>query len=150
MPEKRSRSRAACGVRYRHLKRGSSGSVWRKRDRRLMKLGFASYRDYLHSPLWKAIRSAKLELTPKCELCEASRATQVHHLRYSLRCLKGIDPLPLVSACPTCHEKVEFTAGGKKRGFLATRKATKRLLMLRGNWEQHVHPKRRKSLASGK
>lgn len=142
------RSRAACRVRWRHLIRRKPLTTPGKRDKRLMRLGFASYRDYLRGDLWKAIRTAKLDLTPKCEICDSSLATQVHHLRYSCNCLKGTDPLPLVSVCPECHKRLEFNRDGTKRTYAAVAKLTRRFLIKRGRWEQHKHPKRRKVSAS--
>lgn len=142
-------SRAACGMRWRHLKRRKPLTTPDKRDKRLKRLGFASYRDYLRSDLWKAIRVAKLELTPRCEICDSSRATQVHHLRYTYSCLKGKNPVPLVSACPECHKRLEFKRDGTKRTYEAAAKLTRRYLIKQGRWESHKHEKRRKCPADG-
>ena len=107
-----------------------------KRDKVLFKLGFASYRDYLKSALWKGIRAAKLADEPACELCGCA-ASQVHHLDYSHSCLIGKKPWKLVCVCDQCHRKVEYRADGSKRNFEAAMKKTRELLRKQGAWEKH-------------
>lgn len=107
-----------------------------KRDKALFDLGFASYRDYLRSDLWKAIRAAVLETTPKCELCD-SKAQHVHHLRYTRQSLTARARWALVAICAECHRKVEFDEDGRKRHFAAVYKQTKILMKLAGKWDDH-------------
>jgi len=100
-------------------------------------MGFASYRDYLRSPLWKSIRAAKLEASPQCEICSTSKAAQVHHLRYSVDALAGKNAWPLVSTCRECHTRIEFNREGKKRPYYMAAKKTKSLLGRNRAWDEH-------------
>lgn len=113
-------------------------TAYQKRDEVLFRMGFASYRDYLRSPLWRAIRDAKLAVDPKCEICGASKSQQVHHIAYSFKVMKGNNQRALVSTCQECHCKIEFCQDGTKRNFEGTRKKTKELLKLRNGWEKHT------------
>lgn len=90
-------------------------TAYTARDRILEKLGFASYRDYLASDLWKQIRGQALARDGgKCSMCE-NRATEVHHTQYRVSVLKGRDLKPLVSLCHRCHFEIEFRSNrGKK------------------------------------
>jgi hypothetical protein len=135
-----SRKRAACRFRYRHLKRGRATTTDKKRDKLLWRMGFASYRDYLRSPLWKAIRWAVLDGTPTCEICGESKAQQVHHIRYTEAALKGTPRgrKSLVAICAGCHHKIEFKQDGSKRTYEAAAKVTRRLLRKAGLWSNHV------------
>jgi hypothetical protein len=135
-----SRARAAehgCGIRYRHLIRKHRLTTPDKRAKTLGRLGFASYRDYLKSPLWKLIRAAKLDLDPVCEVCGQTKANAVHHLRYNENTLRGKDSTALVSVCSGCHREIEFKEDGTKRTYEAAMKLTKKLLRKRGRWESH-------------
>ena len=127
-------NRKACGVRYRHLKgRGpccDKYNAYKKRDAVLFRIGYASYRDYINSKLWKAIRSAKLSCDPQCELC-GHRAQHVHHQSYSFSTLTGRNPKGLVSICASCHQEIEFRQDGTKRNFEAVMKRTRHLLARR-------------------
>lgn len=107
-----------------------------KRDEVLFRLGFASYQDYLRSPLWAGIRTAKLEATPRCECC-GDKAQQVHHMTYTRSVLDGKRPHQLVCVCESCHVKIEFAEDGSKRSFEAGMKKAKRMLKKAGNWEAH-------------
>lgn len=92
------------------------------RDRLLHTLGYASYFEYLNSPLWASIR---LRVMGRglwvCRLCRG-RATQVHHLSYSLPVLLGHSLTQLVPLCNGCHERVEY-AGTRKRTLAEARRA---------------------------
>ena len=107
------------------------------RDKRLFKMGFASYRDYLHSSAWKAIRGAKLAVCPRCEIC-GDKAQCVHHQSYNKKTLVGLNEKGLVSLCNSCHKKAEFGPDGKMRGFERTKRWVKKKV------------RRRKSRVSGK
>jgi len=130
-----------CGIRYRHLIRSHRLTTPDKRAKALGRMGFASYRDYLKSPLWKLIRAAKLDLDPTCEICGRSKATTVHHLRYNEQTLRGKNSHALISTCRDCHRKIEFKTGGEKRTYEAAMKLTKKLLQDRGRWDLHKKPR---------
>ena len=133
-----SRTRRACGMKPGHLRpaRRKEGAR-QKRERILLDIGFASYRDYLKSTLWKIIREAKLDASPRCELCNQSLAAQIHHLRYSREALVGQDAWALVSACPDCHRRVEFNLEGRKRPYHMARKKATSMLRHSGCWREH-------------
>lgn len=127
-----------CKLRLRHLPRRTPYRT-EERDKTLLKLGFASYRDYLHSKLWKLIRAGKLEETPKCELCGCA-ARHVHHMDYTQDTLQGRKPWKLVCLCAGCHKSVEFREDGSKKNHEAVYKQLKRRLKERGAWERHIDP----------
>lgn len=83
------------------------------RSGRLSELGYASYKEYLASEDWKAIRARKLAAEPKCLLCRRA-SSQVHHLSYADNVLLGLEPRLLVTMCDVCHEWIEFD-GTRKR-----------------------------------
>ena len=62
---------------------------------------------------WRAIRAAKLAVTPFCELCGAT-ATVVHHIR-PLRDGGTNEPGNLQSLCAACHLRVHPEKGGGYR-----------------------------------
>jgi hypothetical protein len=93
-------------------KQGQKLVQYARRDRVLYQLGFSSYREYLNSQYWKAIRAAKMLNTPDCEICDRP-ATQVHHLDYSEETLRGRKEESLVSICGGCHLRLEFYLGCK-------------------------------------
>jgi hypothetical protein len=107
-----------------------------KRNEVLARLGFPSYREYLDSPLWQAIRSAKLEVDPNCELCD-DPAGEVHHLDYTRGTLIGKNQHKLLSVCRCCHKDLEFRPDGTKKGFNAVRSKARRRLRKLGKWDQH-------------
>lgn len=126
--------------RYRHLKpkpRMTDGTAVAKRDRALMQLGFASYRDYLRSHTWATVREETVRRQPKCAIC-GDRAQCVHHLDYSKLTLAGKKPWKLVALCNQCHTRVEFRADGTKRNFEGVVKKTKQLLRKAGVWERYT------------
>lgn len=130
-----------CKIPLRYGKRGGprtdKHSAYAKRDRALFRLGFASYGDYLKSPLWKVIREAKLAVDPRCECC-GDKAVQIHHLSYTRKVLIGKLRRKLVSVCPGCHQKIEFRADGMKRSFVAANKQAQKLLRRVGKWDGHT------------
>lgn len=117
-----------CGKR--HGPRPGNESAYNQRDKVLMRLGFASYRDYLRSALWKELREEKLAANARCEIC-GDKAQIVHHISYRRNSLAGKHLGGLVSLCNRCHCRVELREDGTKRGFEATLKKTKRLLKSR-------------------
>lgn len=118
--------------------RGPNSKIaYEGRDKVLFRMGFASYREYLKSDLWAAVRTAVLSAQPLCEICNAP-ASCLHHLSYRVLCLKGKCPYHLVSLCSQCHHRIEFCHDGKKRSFEAANKQVKKLLRKTGNWTRHT------------
>jgi 5-methylcytosine-specific restriction endonuclease McrA len=77
-------------------------------------LHFASYKDYLESELWKAIRDKVLKRDDGlCLVCRC-RASEVHHRSYATEVLKGEKLELLMSICRPCHKAIHFD-GAKKR-----------------------------------
>ena len=136
----KSRKHGACGFKKSHLIRGHATTTDVKRDKTLFRIGFASYRDYLRSPMWKMIRKVVLEETPVCEICNKAAANQVHHIRYTYSALMGRPRgrKYLVAVCRGCHCAIEFKADGTKRTYEAAAKVTRRLLRKAGLWSNHV------------
>ncbi|MDH5244832.1 MAG: hypothetical protein OEW98_00150 [Betaproteobacteria bacterium] len=89
---------------------------YKDRDETLRRLGYQSYRSYLRSPLWRAIRARVLLPTatgPRlCWRCNRP-ATEVHHRAYDLATLLGQH---LGSLTPVCHQH-HREAGQAKRGL---------------------------------
>lgn len=77
-------------------------------------LGFASYADYLSSPMWWKIRRRVMEQHEcRCAFCLAP-ATAVHHASYKKAVLNGSDISPLYPVCEACHHFGEFAEDGRK------------------------------------
>lgn len=85
---------------------------YRDRFKNVRLLGFDSYKQYLKSDLWEAVRKLKLESEPFCQKCRKP-ATQVHHLSYALEVLVGSVLSGLFSCCRACHEAAEIQNGEK-------------------------------------
>jgi len=84
-----------------------------QRNKKLKAMGYADYREYLVSDLWRSIRvriMARDKAT--CRMCKA-KATEVHHLRYTQRVLEGRSDKHLLALCRSCHEKAEFRGDEK-------------------------------------
>lgn len=97
---------------------------YQDRNGRISELGYRSYREYLASPDWRAIRDSRLRDFPRCLLCEKP-ACQVHHMDYGYPTLLGLIPALLVSLCDSCHECIEF-ADGHKRDLAAANSELRR------------------------
>lgn len=79
---------------------------YQRRNAYLKRLGFANYREYLKSPLWKSI-SAKVRTTRKaCLLCRGHHKLEVHHKRYTRDNLRGKSLKWLCVLCHNCHTQV--------------------------------------------
>ncbi len=111
---------------------------WRKRGPRAWKgyldrntiiksLGFASYKKYLQSALWKSIRIVVLTKHKKCKVCLVADSIQVHHKVYSLGNLNGSSLAGLIAICRSCHRKIEF----RGRTKLSPSQANKKMVRLR-------------------
>lgn len=82
-------------------------------DKAFRSLGFATYREYLESSIWSAVREMVFDRKGhKCVICDRP-ATQVHHSRYGMRELIGTRFKHLHPICTACHHEVEFEDGVK-------------------------------------
>lgn len=92
---------------------------YKARNEILREMGFASYRDYLASPLWSKIRKRVFGRDGgRCRAC-GEKGGQVHHQSYDLRTLKGKTIKRLLLLCRKCHEEVEVDGLGRKRSATA-------------------------------
>lgn len=102
-----------------HRERRRNRYEYAGRNAVLAQLGFRSYRDYLESALWKAIRLRALAKAKyRCKIC-GRHATQVHHTRYTIQELRGESIKHLRPLCADCHRRVEFQDGVKLTGYEA-------------------------------
>jgi hypothetical protein len=100
------------------------------RDLTIRGMGHASYRAYLRSDLWRAIRRRAFKLHGwRCKAC-ARKTRTLHHLSYSKATMRGDDLTLLVPLCRSCHYKVEFDRKGRKRGMEGALSAYNRLLRM--------------------
>lgn len=110
-------------------------NAYKKRNAVLREMGYASYKAYLASDLWKRIRERILSRDDhRCRVCNAT-ATEVHHQKYTRIVLEGGYLLALYSLCRRCHENIEFKGGekvkklhkvaGRLNGMLNSRYAAK-------------------------
>lgn len=84
----------------------------------LTRLGFASYGQYLKSPLWASIRG-RLMARGECWAC-GGKPSCVHHSSYPLAALAGNDDSVLYALCDRCHEWGHKGAGSDP--MVATKK----------------------------
>jgi ribosomal protein S14 len=126
--------------------------AYQKRNRRLEKLGYESYEEYLQSNLWNSIRSRVMTRDQqKCRIC-GGRASNVHHWGYREPTLLGKCLLELWALCRKCHLFIEFEKNGEKAKFGSARRRLKILCRLKGltfdsvnpRWDGKPPPKRRK------
>lgn len=82
----------------------------------LASLGFASYAEYLASPLWQAARAKAMRRAKGQCCCCGGRASQVHHSRYHKNDLLGKTTKYLHAICGTCHHAAEFQWRTGKKG----------------------------------
>lgn len=76
-------------------------AAYNRRNKVLRGLGFASYEEYLASPLWAEISRRKLDSEGRrCYAC-GKTATQVHHGDYDRETLRG--PLKVVGVDGKCY-----------------------------------------------
>lgn len=87
---------------------------YRYRAQILKAMGFASYQQYLKSPLWEYIRAKVFKKQRTCQVCHSVPATQIHHGLYTLRNMAGESTNQLWAICKECHEKIEFNESGNK------------------------------------
>lgn len=89
-----------------------TASRYRVRTEALKALGFASYKEYLKSPLWAEVRARIMARDGGCVTCRKPAYT-VHHITYSESVLQGLDDSQLVSTCRGCHYHAEFDQEAK-------------------------------------
>lgn len=112
--------------------------VYRRRNKVLAGLGYASYEEYLASPLWAEIRGHKLAAEGRrCYAC-GKEATQVHHGSYSEMTLAGplersaegwrrwLKAASLYVVCAKDHEWAEHFLSEKLPPDVATKRLKNR------------------------
>jgi hypothetical protein len=84
-----------------------------QRDSVLKAMGYASYAEYLASPLWQGIRARLLKVCSQCP-CGAA-ATEIHHRTYKRRYMEGRGKVHkfMTPVCRACHQRIEFDGDGK-------------------------------------
>lgn len=88
--------------------------AYRKRDLRLLELGFESYAAYRQSVIWSEIRQRVLDRDGgMCTCCMVKPAKHVHHTSYGIETLTGESLDGLASLCAGCHFAIEFSRHGK-------------------------------------
>lgn len=104
---------------------------------KLRKLGYTSYRDYLASDHWRALRRAYCEAgLPQCCLACGSPWFQLHHRTYTRLGREQLgDLLPL---CGDCHTKVHEY----ERTHRTTIQATHKILRKVFGWTKSQTKKR--------
>jgi hypothetical protein len=87
--------------------------VYSVRNELLISFGYRTYKQYLKSDEWAAIRSAVFSEYPECICC--THASQVvHHVKYDSATLLGLHRLHLAPLCNACHERIEIDENGDK------------------------------------
>ena len=95
-------------------------------------LGYSSYQAYLKSDLWQQIRVFVFNnIGRECIYC-FDKATQIHHWRYNINCMRGKQEAllrDLVPICAKCHKAVHFNGQTKKYRHMgaATNRLRKRI-----------------------
>jgi hypothetical protein len=109
-----------------------------RRDALLFKMGFASYRDYLASRVWKQIRETVLSETPRCQCCDGGLATAVHHVVYDFKTMRGRARHNLVAICDGCHFSIEFKGNSKVNSCKAVNNRLRDLMKKNGTRDKWV------------
>lgn len=81
-------------------------------NKRLFELGFASFKDYLASDLWRNNRKIAYIGQCTCEACRRKGSLQVHHKTYKNLGAERKKDLSLM--CEECHREVHSLV---RRGF---------------------------------
>lgn len=119
----RKKKNATVGKRY---KPKPAGNQYRRRRANLRKLGFSSYREYLKSDMWTAIRERVFAYYGRaCKRC-GGYATQVHHKKYVMKAMTGENLGLLVPLCARCHEFCEWDGNRKVMSSGANARIRKR------------------------
>lgn len=108
-------------------------NVYKYRADNLRRMGFRSFRAYLHSDLWLSIKARVLEAQPNCQCCKTRRATLVHHRAFDPATLAGVTTGALTAACKPCRDRGKRAANEaalRQRGFVPTRRHRKPLRVI--------------------
>lgn len=92
-------------------------ATYAERDEILKRLGWPNYDAYLASALWASVRSKVMTRDKSTCRC-GSKASQVHHSKYTEANLKGVSLADMLAICDACHNSLEFRADGTKRSHL--------------------------------
>jgi hypothetical protein len=85
----------------------------------LKAIGFASYADYLKSPLWLSIRARAMQQRgPMCKRCLHRQATEIHHADYRRQVLDGKVITALWPVCNACHAEMHYPGATLKQANL--------------------------------
>lgn len=115
-----------------------AGRDYDSRDAELKSIGFANYREYLKSDLWRAIRRKVYALKGRvCHLCP-NQADALHHNRYHKNDLLGKKLDFIHPICNRCHERIEFQMenGRRKKGTLLDAKIGFKARLKAKKWKQ--------------
>lgn len=103
------------------------------RNRRLRRMGFNSYQDFLKSDVWKKLKEYifnKKEFK-ECHICGSIRYLVPHHRRYTnLHNIHSLRKMSrdLICLCGDCHTKVhEFNLSSNGDGLNSSIRKLKRL-----------------------
>lgn len=109
-------------------------NTWLIRNRRLEKLGFESYRDYLNSNHWINLRNnlRQLEKYKYCLKCNSSNDIQMHHCSYGIL-MKPNEARHIIPLCWECHNNFHRIYNNDPRKKI--QKCTKEFIGVR-KWEQ--------------
>ncbi len=91
--------------------------VYDVRNELLRSFGYRTYKQYLKSDEWRALRSQVFADYSECICCD-SKPQVVHHVKYDSATLLGVHRLHLAPLCHKCHELIEINVDGSK-GSLA-------------------------------
>jgi 5-methylcytosine-specific restriction endonuclease McrA len=100
------------------------------RNSLLLRLGYASYPEYLKSQTWATIRKlVAIRFHHQCPICHSpAKKNHIHHLNYNEDTLLGENLFALVLLCEECHKAVEFFPDGTKRPLASANAEYYRLL----------------------
>jgi hypothetical protein len=87
--------------------------VYDVRNELLRSFGYRTYKQYLKSEEWSAIRSQVFDQYDECICCD-SKPQVVHHVKYDSGTLLGLHRLHLAPLCNACHELMEIHQDGSK------------------------------------
>lgn len=122
----------------------NAAQQYASRNRLLAEMGFASYVDYLESPLWNDIRKRVMSRDrSRCFGCGGS-ASQVHHQSYTKRNLAGDSLEKMVAICRPCHELIEFDGTTKVSPVIAARRLDELRAKRDAEYQQRLDAKQRR------
>ena len=111
-----------------------NATSYKDRSRILRSIGYATYKEYLKTPLWATIRACVFRNKGnRCCICQ-ERADVIHHSHYSKAIFAGSSYRYLYPICRECHTCVEYKDGKKLRLDLV-RCVFKKALRAAGVWD---------------